>query len=452
VIGSRALSHGIALVAALLSSAAPAAANGRFPESTQIAFAPNDANLVLLRTTFGLLISRDRGTTWQWVCEAAMGYSGVQDPMFAITPSGTILGTTLEGLRATRDLGCNWSFVGSFERRIFVDLATNPNDAKNIVAFASSFDRQDKDAGIVYFRSHVWESKDEAQTFQQLGEALDPSVLGSTVELARTDPNRLYVSAVRGAGKPNLQGVLLTSKDKGGSWQELALPLVGFENSMWIAAVDPLDADRVYVRTSGGPDRPSRLLLIEGSPDGGAQQIRELYASSGPLAAFALSPDGKRLYIGGAKEGILVASTADFAFTRRSTIEVQCLTLAPDGLWACSNEKFGFVAGLSKDDGVTFETKLRFCDIRSLGACGPGTGTYDSCTEPLATLRTGFGCENASSDGGEEDAGLAAAPSAPSYAAGGSGCRAAGSVPAAIAGATITGLLVLARLFRRRRD
>lgn len=44
--------------------AADARANGRFPQSNAIFFAPNDSDLVLLRTTFGEVISHDRGKTW----------------------------------------------------------------------------------------------------------------------------------------------------------------------------------------------------------------------------------------------------------------------------------------------------------------------------------------------------------------------------------------------------
>jgi hypothetical protein len=61
-------------------------------------------------------------------------------------------------------------------------------------------------------------------------------------------------------------------------------------------------------------------------------------------------------------------------------VEVSCLAIADDGLWTCSNEKSGFVLGLSKDEGATFETKLHFCDIRGPLACAPGSTTHNECT------------------------------------------------------------------------
>ena len=66
---------------------------------------------------------------------------------------------------------------------------------------------------------------------------------------------------------------------------------------------------------------------------------RTIFKGIGPLPGFALSSDGTRVFLGGPKDGIQVAATADFQFTQKTQIEVQCLFLAPDGLWACSNEK-----------------------------------------------------------------------------------------------------------------
>lgn len=75
-----------------------------------------------------------------------------------------------------------------------------------------------------------------------------------------------------------------------------------------------------------------------------------------------------------------MARTADFAFTQRSKIEIQCLAFSPDGLLACSNERHGFVAGLSRDDGATFSPVLRFCNIRGpLSSCPAGSATQYEC-------------------------------------------------------------------------
>ncbi len=398
------------MLAAVLTSAPLARANGRFPESNQIVFAEHDPDLVLLRVTFGLLVSRDRGKTFGWVCEQSIGFSGVEDPMYTVTPSNAIVGTTFQGLTTSRDNGCGWSFAGGdLEKQVFIDLTANPKDKKNIVVFASSYDRQD-DAGQILFSSRLWETKDEAQTFQQLGPPLDPSLLGYTVDLTASDPNRIYVTGVRDPGTEKARGFLLTSKDHGQTWAEEQVPLVSGERALWVAAVDPNDAERVYLRTSNMVDKPTRLILREAEPDGGTPTLRTVFTAQGALMGFALSPDGSKVYAGGPKDGVNVASTQDFAFEHRSNIEIQCLAINPEGLWACSNEQSGFIAGVSTDDGATFQPRLRFCDISGpLATCGPGTPTNALCSPGWPTQKALLGCgalpDAGSGDGGFVDVG-----------------------------------------------
>jgi len=439
-----------AVFAAALVSTPLARANGRFPESNQILFSANDPDLVLLRVTFGLLVSHDRGKTFEWVCEQSIGFSGVEDPMYTVTPSKAIVGTTFQGLTVSHDDACGWSFVrGDLDKQVFIDLSANPKDGKNIVVFASSYDKQDEDGGIL-FSSKVWETKDEAQTFQQLGQPLDPTLLGYTVDLTATDPNRIYITAVRDPGTPDARAFLLTSKDHGQTWEQELVPLVGTERALFVAAVDPNDAERVYLRTSNTVDKPTRLILREAT-DGGPPTFRTIYDASGALMGFALSPDGSKVYVGGPKDGVKVASTQDYAFHQRANIEVQCLAINGDGLWACSNERSGFVAGLSTDDGATFQSKLRFCDIGGPLACPQSSPTNALCTPGWPTQKALLGCGGADADAGNGSAD-AGANSATSPSSGNCDCHASPAGPwgafVSVAGAAVA----LLRRARRRKS
>ena len=80
-----------------------ASANGRFPRSTNISFDPNDASLMLVPATFGLLVSKDSGQTFNWVSEETVGYGGVYDPDYAIGSQGEIYATTFDGLKRSTD-------------------------------------------------------------------------------------------------------------------------------------------------------------------------------------------------------------------------------------------------------------------------------------------------------------------------------------------------------------
>ncbi|MBA3780037.1 MAG: pseudouridine-5'-phosphate glycosidase [Chloroflexi bacterium] len=50
----------------------------------------SDGSTIFLRATFGILVSRDAGKTWQWICERALGYEGSWDPPIAVTRDGRL--------------------------------------------------------------------------------------------------------------------------------------------------------------------------------------------------------------------------------------------------------------------------------------------------------------------------------------------------------------------------
>src|SRR5688572_14774758 len=86
--------------------AAPAVANGRYPTAQQLVEQPDDPNRLWLRSTYGMLTSADRGETWKWVCELAVGYSGDTDPAIAVTAGGNVLVALYDGVKMTTDNGC----------------------------------------------------------------------------------------------------------------------------------------------------------------------------------------------------------------------------------------------------------------------------------------------------------------------------------------------------------
>src|SRR4051812_25042615 len=101
----------LAVAGAVLSGAAPALANGRFPASGQLVVDPTDPTHLVLRATFGVLRSRDRGASWGWVCEGAIGYGGQEDPMMAVPADGSLLAGIYEGFSISRDDGCTWGLA-----------------------------------------------------------------------------------------------------------------------------------------------------------------------------------------------------------------------------------------------------------------------------------------------------------------------------------------------------
>lgn len=457
------------VLAPLLAAATPgeAWANGRFPESNKVFFAPNDPDTIMVRVTFGLVVSRDKGKSWDWVCEQSIGFTGVEDPMYAIGPSGTLFGTTFLGLTKSTDRLCTFGFEpGIMNGKLFVDLSQRPNDPKSIVFFASVYEGQN-DAGQVSFASNLFETTDEGATYTTISNAFDPSVLGETVDVAPSDPERLYLSGVRGQGTAPV-GVLLTSKDHGKTWTTLEIPLVTDERSVFIAAVDPKNADRLYLRTSAADDKPTRLFV---SDDAG-KSVRVVFTGQGALRGFALSPDGSRMWVGGPLDELHAASATDLVFTPKGSkvagpppdggaerIQIQCLTATSEGLWACSNERSGFIAGFSADDGATFQPSVRFCDIRGPLTCAEGTTTHTQCvlggeTEPRRApwpiQRSSLGCGGGlDGDGGLPDGGTLPLLEDPPPDDGCS-CRTASRPSWAFLAGVVSVLAVMLRRTRRR--
>jgi hypothetical protein len=134
---------------------------------------------------------------------------------------------------------------------------------------------------------------------------------------------------------------------------------------LYIAAVDPLDPEIVYLRTSGVSS--SRLLVTS---DAGASFVVPF--TGGPMLGFALSSDGSQIYLGGVDDGLWWGTRDALRFEQRSTLPVVCLTSDADLLYACSNEAGGFALGVSRDGGSSFEPKLLLANVRGPLQCSAG--------------------------------------------------------------------------------
>jgi MYXO-CTERM domain-containing protein len=378
---------------ALFAFALPSLANGRFPAANQIVFSPGDPNYVVLRATYAILPSSDNGTNWRYLCEDVLGLPSDQgeDPSIAVTANSSILagvpgfvGGGL-GLSVSADRGCNWSCMGGgLAGQSVVDLAVRPDSPSGAVAITGTYIPSDAD--VVNSLNQVFQTTDNGATWSALGTPVDEAVSVTTIDVTKSDPNRIYVSGTRGYGSMR-EALLLVSRDSGATWAEKAIPQFDPNNelSVYIAAIDPVDADRVYLRSNGqlggglsrifytanaGADAGTAFSLASTLPTNGGfvTPVAGNSDLTGELLGFALSPDGTKVYAGTVESGLWVANASDMVFTQKNPgVHIRCLATRNQELWACSDIGTGFTVGESLDEGATFTSKMTY--VTSL--CGP---------------------------------------------------------------------------------
>ncbi|HET7538343.1 MAG TPA: hypothetical protein VFK05_00680 [Polyangiaceae bacterium] len=340
---------------------------------------PSDPAHWVLRSNFGLLVSHDRAQSWDWVCEAGVGYQNVEPPI-AVLDDGTTLVALPNGV-AHGATECAFELGAGIDGYV-ADVARIAGASEGVAAVAVSVDI---DAGI----SQVWRSLDGGRSFQRYGRALN-DLNATTLDVAGDGGNTLYVSGISQA-TAEVTGVLERSVDGGQTWQRLEVPGASKVSAPYIAAIDARDPDTLYVRLSG---TPGKLLA---SHDGGLHWTNAL-DFVGPLDGFALSPDGRFALASGRSDGLWRAPTSDLAFERVSCQKLRCLSWTNAGLFACADEfQAGFLVGESADSGASFEPRLYMSCVRGPLACDRESSVARACDAswPSQSEVLGSDCANA---------------------------------------------------------
>lgn len=329
--------------------------NGAFPAVSQLVADPSDPDHLVLRTTFGLLVTRDRGANWDWLCEAGAGYQNVEPPM-AVLPGGTILLGVPGGVSRSSASGCDFEQARGIDAVVF-DLARVPAEPEGAVAISG----EGTDA-------RLWRSDDGGKSFASVGDVIS-DFLPTTVDVAATDSDVIYASGVSGTS-----GVLLRSRDAGKSFTRYVVPGATAARRPFIAAVDPRSANTVYVRLDAQGTSPLQVTR-----DGGESFVTSL-TTTVPVAGFAISPDGATVIASNAYDGTFVASTDTLAFEKVACSGPTCLAFNEAGLFGCGDQSLdGFVVGRSEDLGASFQRLVDLTCVRGPAACDEGTSVGSVC-------------------------------------------------------------------------
>ncbi len=396
------------LGAAVLLHAAAARADGAFPTEVSLFFPAGQPNEVVLATTFGLLVSQDRGASFQFACEAAYDPNGTSGNLYQVADDGTIFADTGDGLFRSSDGACNWS--ASLPNVDVVDAAFDPTQPGFALALTSpSFDQ-----------GAIVATADDGQTFGPPLWQGNAALTG--VEFSRSQPGRVYVTG--SASCPGVNGgpaFLLRSDDRGQSWTSFDLSSLGVA-SIRIAAVDPTDAQTVYFRVIPVLGASDWLFWTH---DGGKTVVPAL-ALPGRMSAFLRASDGT-LYVATRTPPDLWRldpGAASFVELSGGT-HFYCLGEGLGSLWGCGDDVADKMAlGTSSDRGASFCPSFTFNEITGLVPnCG---NDQTACAGMWSSLQGFF------SHGGGGDGGVACLDAADGGTASGPGSYDAGTAAACV--------------------
>lgn len=343
--------------------------------------------------TFGLMISNDDGATFEWICENAIGYSGIYDPDYALEADGAIWATTFEGLRVTRDGGCNWTTIGAPLTDQFIgDVEVGPDGT---IWAATSTGGSAND---------VYKSTD-GTSFTPAGLS-DGMAWWRRVRIAPTDATRIYVSGFQpsqaaGDAMTAPEALAYRSTNGGQTWEQLDLTGVVFGSvpQFDLLAAAPDDADVLYAVAAGANVPIGDSLYV--STNGGTSWTKILDIDDSILA-FLVTGNGPNyeLHVGTINDGNRISTDGGQSWTTQAEPRQACISKRSDGTYfSCgANWEPDFFALGRSTDGVSWEKVVRFSEIAGPVSCEPGTVQFDECESlvwPMIVQMFGIGATDA---------------------------------------------------------
>lgn len=372
----------LAVLLTLIAFAHEVRANGRPPVTNGVFFRSADNQTIFVRSTFGLLVSRDDGCSFRWICEQNIGYGGTFDPKYAVATDGTIFATTFLGLRVSRDGGCSFTTATSELpagdpgriAELWVDALDIAANGDIWVATA--------DSGKP---NNIYRSIDNGVTFAPRG-MVSPTIWWKSVEVAPSDPMRVYISGYEVAspssdamGSPRAH--LLFSNDTGQNWTPVTLSGVQFGAMpvVMVAAVDPADPLRIYVisveSNGANGDRLYRSL------DGG-MTLTEVLATTERITDIVIR-DATTVFVASAGGAFRSDDGGQTFAPLAGAPRLGCLGKRPDGtLIGCgANWDPDFMAVGESPDAAQWQKIFRFVELAGAVSCPAGTPGHDVCDQ-----------------------------------------------------------------------
>jgi photosystem II stability/assembly factor-like uncharacterized protein len=357
----------------LLASAGRARANGALPASYGILLPADKPQEIVLATNFGMIISDDGGKSWLWTCEQPQtnfGYLyGVgpspRDRFYGLSPD--------QGLALSDDGSCTWQRAGGvLSNLVASDFFVDRTNGDRVLAVAASIDTATGDIGT----PSIFVSADAGTTFGST--PLYAAQAGGnivSIEIARSNPQVVYAAMYL---TPDRHPHLLRSDDAGQTWMDRNVEAGLGANEFRILAVDPADADTLYLRViAAGMEH---LAVTRDAGATFAMPVTITGPNGGALSAFLRMESGTVLVggytniAGGGMNGVAYRSTDGGNTFGPWTLSPQphILGLAERGgvlYVAGKNYSDNWALATSHDEGVTIQPLSSYSDVRGIKPC-----------------------------------------------------------------------------------
>jgi hypothetical protein len=303
------------------------------------------------------------------LCNEALRINTAELPDVALLGDGGLLVATSSGLRLSRDRGCTWADVGQMETTNTPALAADPNDPNRV--YVANYDsdvpglRETLDAGASW--SLVYETAQADYVHSIL--------------VAAPDPQRIYATLTAYDSGPPTHSLLRT-RDGGATWERLLLPLNEKDYRAVAATVSPDDPETLLLyTTANSPGLDASRLLV--SRDGG--DSFEVAFERPEIRGAGYGQDG-RLWVA-ARDGLYGSNSELSVFSQTSVAsELGCVGQRDGTLLVCGHYAGPGTAesgiGISNDGGQSFERWLDFSHVDEPVECSSDSLTTSLCAQP----------------------------------------------------------------------
>jgi len=339
-----------------------ARANGAFPDSQSIMAPDARAHSILLATNFGIISSDDDGQHWVWSCEQTETTNASLYQM-GPPPKNRVFAISSEGLAFSDNNSCGWGVAtGAGANGLFFDAFADPTNPNRVIAAASTAG----DGGISYA---VLESSDSGTTFgtTRYNAAAGDNITG--VEIARSAPQTIYIAMTSGS---TFLPKLARSTNGGTTWQvdDLSAKLPTKTTLIRIVAVDPQDANRVYLRTHSIAGDAFAVAVAGAS---GTTVTTPLNFPDGILSAYGRLSNGHIVLAAVVGVDQVAYKSTDNGATFQplpTPPSVRAMSARGSTLYVVAdNMADGYAVGTSIDEGQSWQPLMRYDQVAAIQAC-----------------------------------------------------------------------------------